>query len=259
MLETDSTTAQSEGIYEVLQSLDQATKEFTRRLDRLAALGEILPAQDGPEARPEALAHARDAFQAEPPMGGAARSDAPAPPPDVEPYPSLGLTRAHLELDRRMADAEAEARRYLEEAKQRADTMVQSIVNAVESEADTMRRDAEEGIRRRWVQVEAEAERFLDDARRAADGIVENRQRRIAELSDTIVGLAGELTERMTDAAQMQRQFDALVVSLSDAAGRIAADPETNAGAPSEAAQERPTGSWRARVEAAEATEAQAL
>ena len=108
--------------------------------------------------------------------------------------------------------------------------MVQSIVNAVESEADTMRRDAEEGIRRRWVQVEAEAESFLEDARRAADGIVENRQRRIAELSDTIVGLAGELTERMTDAAQMQRQFDALVVSLSDAAGRIAADPETKRG-----------------------------
>jgi cell division septum initiation protein DivIVA len=259
MLETDSTTAQSEGIREVLQSLDQATKEFTRRLDRLAALGEILPAHDGAAARPQVLADARGAFEADPPMNGAARADAPASPPDVEPYPSLGLNRAHLELDRRMADAEAEAQRYLEEAKQRADMMVQSIVSAVEAEADTMRRDAEEGIRRRWVQVEAEAERFLEDARRAADGIVENRQRRIAELSDTIVGLAGELTERMTDAAQMQRQFDALVVSLSDAAGRIATDPETKAGAPSEAAQERRRGSWRARVEAAEATEAQAL
>jgi F0F1-type ATP synthase membrane subunit b/b' len=259
MLETDSTAAQSEGIYEVLQSLDQATKEFTRRLDQLAAVGETLPASDGAAARPRVLADTRGAFEADPPIYGAARADAHTPPADVEPYPSLGLARAHLELDRRMADAEAEAQRYLEDAKQRADSMVQSIVNAVESEADTMRRDAEEGIRRRWVQVEAEAERFLQDARRAADGIVENRQRRIAELSDTIVGLAGELTERMTDAAQMQRQFDALVVSLSDAAGRIAADPETNAGAPSETAEQRPRGSWRARVEAAEATEAQAL
>ena len=91
------------------------------------------------------------------------------------------------------------------------------------------------------------------DARRAADGIVENRQRRIAELSDTIVGLAGELTERMTDAAEMQRQFDALVTSLSDAAVRIASDPQAG-GSTAQA-----KGSWRARVEAAEATEAHAL
>ena len=175
------------------------------------------------------------------------------PPPDVEPYPSLGLSRAHLELERRMGDAEAEALRYLEEAKERAEAMVQSIVNAVESEADTMRRDAEEGIRRRWAEAEAEAERFLADARRAADGIVENRQRRIAELSDTIVGLAGELTERMTDAAEMQRQFDALVTSLSDAAARIASDPDAGG------SETRARGSWRARVEAAEATEAYPL
>jgi len=258
MLETDSTAAQSEGIYEVLQSLDQATKEFTRRLDELAAVGGALPVRGAP-APPGILAAAPGAFEPGAPIDRAPSADAPATPPDVEPYPSLGLARAHLELDRRMADAEAEAQRYLEEAKQRADSMVQSIVNAVESEADTMRRDAEEGIRRRWVQVEAEAERFLADARRAADGIVENRQRRIAELSDTIVALAGELTERMTDAAQMQRQFDALVVSLSDAAGRIATDPETNGRAPSDAADAPPKGSWRARVEAAEATEAPAL
>jgi F0F1-type ATP synthase membrane subunit b/b' len=262
MLETDSTAAQSEGIYEVLQSLDQATKDFARRLDELAAVGGTLPAHDGAAARPGIVEAAPGAFEPASPIDRAPRAAAPATPaapPDVEPYPSLGLARAHLELDRRMADAEAEAQRYLEEAKQRADSMVQSIVNAVESEADTMRRDAEEGIRRRWVEVEAEAERFLADARRASDGIVENRQRRIAELSDTIVGVAGELTERMTDAAQMQRQFDALVVSLSDAAGRIATDPETNGRAPSDAADAHRRGSWRARVEAAEATEAHAL
>ena len=252
MLETDSTTAQSEGIYEVLQSLDQATKEFTRRLDDLAAVRGA-PAHVAP--RPDVLAARAAVTEAADARSAAWPPAEPPAPPDVEPYPSLGLTRAHLELDRRMADAEAEAQRYLDEAKQRADSMVQSIVNAVESEADAMRRDAEEGIRRRWVEVEAEAERFLGEARRAADGIVENRQRRIAELSDTIVGLAGELTERMTDAAEMQRQFDSLVASLSEAAGRIAADPETGAAA----ADARPKGSWRARVEAAEAAEAQTL
>jgi F0F1-type ATP synthase membrane subunit b/b' len=248
MLETDS-TAQSEGIHEVLQGLDQATKEFTRRLDELAAVDATLP-------RPavEPVASPAVAAAAEAPIAAEAAAQETGRP-DVEPYPSLGLTRAHLDLDRRMADAETEAHRYLEEAKQRADSMVQSIVNAVEAEADAMRRDAEDGIRKRWKEVEAEAERFLADARRAADGIVENRQRRIAELSDTIVGLAGELTERMTDAAEMQRRFDALVGSLSEAAERIATDPAS--GGSSAAAERR--GSWRARVEAAEAAEAQAL
>jgi F0F1-type ATP synthase membrane subunit b/b' len=242
VFDADPTSPESEGIHEVLQNLDQATKDFTRRLDELAAVG-AMPARNGaddpsegprPEPVPEAPATA---------------------PPEVEPSvvkPSggFGLARAHIDLDRRMAQAEAEAQRYLEEAKQRADSMVQSIVNAVESEADAMRRDAEDGIRERWVKVEAEAERFLGDARRAADGIVENRQRRIAELSDTIVGLAGELTERMTNAAEMQRQFDALVVSLAQAAGRIAADQGTSA---PPVADPTPKGSWRARVEAAEA------
>ena len=263
MLETGSAT-QPDGIHEVLESLDQATREFTRRLDDLAAVDSSLPARDdaargiAPVAVPPAapVAPAADAGGAVPdesaeraPEKGAAAGHAPL---EVDPYPSLGLARAHHELDRRMADAEAEAQRYLEEAKQRADSMVQSIVSAVESEADAMRRDAEEGIRRRWAQVETEAEAFLADARRAADGIVENRQRRIAELSDTIVALAGELTERMIDAAEMQRRFDALVTSLSDAAERIAKDPASGGG-------ESPRGSWRARVEAAEAAEAQAL
>ena len=238
VFEAGSTPGESEGIYEVLQSLDQATKEFTRRLDELAAVGG-LPATNDDDGPTE-----------EPGPAEAPESLDPDTPPEVEPTVvrpagGFGLTKAQLELDRRMAEAEAEAQRYLAEAKQRADSMVQSIVNAVESEADAMRRGAEEGIRKRWIEVEAEAERFLDDARRAADGVVENRQRRIAELSDTIVGLAGELTERMSDAARMQRQFDALVGALSDAADRIASDPST-----------APKGSWRARVEAAEAAEA---
>jgi hypothetical protein len=66
------------------------------------------------------------------------------------------------------------------------------------------------------------------------------------------VALAGELTERMIDAAEMQRRFDALVTSLSDAAERIARDPASGGG-------DSPRGSWRARVEAAEAAEAQVL
>jgi hypothetical protein len=250
VFEADSRPGESEGIHEVLQSLDRATKEFRRRLDDLAAVG-AMPSPNGSDehredAPPEALAEAETT------------------PPEVEPAvsatsPAFGVARAHVDLDRRMAEAEADAQRYLEEAKQRADSMVQSIINSVEAEADALRRDAEEGIRRRWAQVEAEAERFLDEARRAADGVVENRQRRIAELSDTIVGLAGELTERMTDAAEMQRQFDALVGALSDAAERIASDPETGASPVPASAPSAQRGSWRARVEMAEAAEAGAL
>ena len=230
----------------MLASLDQATRDFTRRLDELAADGDAPPAVS--EA---AVADAPAAADVAAPPG------AGAPPPQIEPYPSLGLERAHLDLDRRMAAAEAEAERYLEEAKHRADSMVQSIVGAVESEADAMRREAEEGIRRRWTEVEAEAESFLADARRAADDIVENRQRRIDDLSGAIVGLAGELTERMSGASEMRARFDALVVALSEAAGRIAADPVT--AGPSAAASEGPKGWWRARAEAAEAAEAQVL
>src|SRR5687768_2086830 len=180
MFETGSAT-QSDGIHQVLESLDQATREFTRRLDDLAAVDASLPARDdaAPGIAPVAVPspeRAAPAGGAEAPIPDDAAEPAPQggaaghAPLEVDPYPSLGLARANLELDRRMADAEAEAQRYLEEAKQRADSMVQSIVNAVESEADAMRRDAEEGIRRRWAQVETEGDAFLADARRAADG-----------------------------------------------------------------------------------------
>ncbi len=191
MLEADSAPLESGGIREVLANLDRATREFTRRLEELVALG----------ASP-------------------VHTNGASPPEET-------TERRQTDLERRMSDADAEAERYLEEAKRRADAMVQSIVGAVEDEANAMRHDAEQGIRARWRQVEDEAERFLDDARRAADGLVEERQHRIAELSGTIVGLAEVLTERMVEADRIRRQFDSLVVALSETAGRLATDPAT--------------------------------
>src|SRR5687768_8630996 len=104
MLETGSAT-QSDGIHQVLESLDQATREFTRRLDDLAAVDASLPARDDaapgiaaaavPSAGPAAPATAaepaiadEDAGQA--PQTGAAAGHAPL---EVDPYPSLGLAR----------------------------------------------------------------------------------------------------------------------------------------------------------------------
>lgn len=272
IFEADSAPRESEGIREVLGSLDAATKEFTRRLEELAALGstparsngaspdpgehgavavredeaqapEPAAAQPGPTSQPEAAAtpqpeaaatpHSEAAATPRPeaappePAPAAAQSQPAPPPPPTAGFGGVTITRTQHDLERRMADADAEAARYLEQAKRRADAMVQSIVGAVEAEAEAMRRDAEQRIRARWRQVEADAARFLDDARRAADGLVDERRRRISELSDTIVGLAETLTERMTDADRIRRQFDSLVVTLSETAGRLATDPAT--------------------------------
>lgn len=232
MLEADSTPPDSGGIREILENLDRATQEFTHRLEELAALG-VSPARTN-GTKPHGEAHARSPEPASVP----ARAESPgSSPPPVEPVersamaPSLGLgagtavERPPVDLERRMAEADAEAKLYFEDAKRRADAMVQSIIGAVEAEAQELHRDAEQRIRERWRQVEADAEDFLAGARRTADGLVAERRRRISEVSDTIVGLAEVLTERMADADRLRRQFDSLVVTLSATAERLAEEP----------------------------------
>ena len=122
----------------------------------------------------------------------------------------------------KMEEAEREAGEYLEHAKRRADSLVSTMVGAVEEEAAEMRRDAEAGIRARWTQVEIDVERHVGEARRIADTMVFERQRRIAELSDGITGRAGALTAGMDDAARVRAQFDSFVRALSKTADQIA-------------------------------------
>jgi len=74
---------------------------------------------------------------------------------------------------------------------------------------------------------DGEAPRHVEEARRRADAIVESivadRLRQISELSDTIVGRAEALTERMAEAESIRGQFDSLVLALSEAAEVLAA------------------------------------
>jgi F0F1-type ATP synthase membrane subunit b/b' len=128
-------------------------------------------------------------------------------------------------FEQRLQEAEREAREYLDHAKRRADSLVRSMVGAVEREAAEMQREAEAGIRARWQQVEVDAERHLGEARRVADGMVAERQQRIATLSDGISSRAQALTAGMDDAERVREQFDSFVRALSRTADRIAGTP----------------------------------
>ena len=115
-----------------------------------------------------------------------------------------------------------EARLYLERAKHRADSLIASMIDAVEHEAAAIRREAEEGIRARWLQVESDAQRHLEEAARVGEGIVAERQQRLAELSEQITSRAEAVAAGLHDAERIRTQFEAFVRALSLTAGRIA-------------------------------------
>lgn len=128
-------------------------------------------------------------------------------------------------FDHRLREAEREAQSYLESAKRRADSLVASMIEAVEREAAQTRRDAEEAIRARWEQVEVDANRQIENARQVAARMVYERQQRIAKLSDGISERASALTAGMDDAERVRAQFDAFIRALAAAADRIAREP----------------------------------
>ena len=125
-------------------------------------------------------------------------------------------------LEARMVQAEREAREYLERSKRRVDSLLETMIGAVEKQAIEMRRDAEASIRARWTQVEVDANRQIEEARQMGDRLVANRQARISSLSDGISSRADALTVGMEDAAKVRDQFDTFVRALSVAADRIA-------------------------------------
>ena len=186
-----------------LGGLDRATRDFTRRLDEAQGLA----------ARAAALQEASPA----------AREAGPS----VAPPPAAAPEGGEDAFDARLRDAEREARLYLERAKQRADSLVASMVGAVEQEAAAIRRDAEEGIRDRWLQVETDARQHLEEAVRVGDGIVAERQQHLAGLSDQITGRAEALSAGLEDAERIRTQFEAFVRALSLTADRIAQQPAT--------------------------------
>ena len=189
-----------------LGGLDRATKDFTRRLGEAQDIA----------ARAAALQAAAPAVHEVP----------PAPAPQAQPAPPSPEDA----FDERLREAEREARLYLERAKQRADSLVATMIGAVEQEAAAIRRDAEDGIRARWQEVESDARRHLEEAVRVGDGIVAERQQHLAALSDGITGKAEALSAGLEDAERIRIQFEAFVRALSLTADRISQLPATGSG-----------------------------
>lgn len=151
-----------------------------------------------------------------------------------EPEPLAGADRSGpIPIDRgaesdtepfeaRMAEAEQEARRYLERAKRRAETLVETMVGAVEREAERIRDRTEQGIRERWERVENEVSRHVDEAERVAEGMVGERHHQLAELSDEILRRGRGLSAGMADADRVREQFDTFIRALSETASEVA-------------------------------------
>jgi hypothetical protein len=203
-----------------LGSLDRATADFTRRLEqgsrdieRVRAAAERAIAEEVAPP-PEPIADAPEPTSAPTPPAGDAD--------ETKQSAAAAAEDADAEIDERMRQAEREARLYLDGAKRRADSLVASMIGAVEQEAAEIRRNAEEGVRARWRQVEVDADRHVENARRVADRMVAERQRRIAALSEGITERAGALTAGMEDADRVRAQFDHFVRALSAAADQIA-------------------------------------
>ena len=190
-----------------IAGLDRATRNFSQRV-------EALNRETGQPVGSPSEALARFAAQPEP-------EPEPRPQPRQR-QPGQSAEARHRSLEEEMSDAEREAREYLNRAKKRADSLVTTMIGAVEREAAEIRRDAEQGIRERWRVVEAEAGRYLEDARTVADGIVAERQEEIGELSDNIVTRAETLTDGLEDAERIKRQFEDFVRALSQTSNRIA-------------------------------------
>lgn len=142
----------------------------------------------------------------------------------IDPTAAVESDDPDSAFERRMQEAEVEARAYLNRAKSRADSLVATMVASIEEQANEVRIEAETAIRDRWRQVEAEADRHLEDARRVAAGMVAERQERIAALSDGISDRADSLLGGMVDADDVRRQFDGFVAALSRTAAQIAAE-----------------------------------
>jgi vacuolar-type H+-ATPase subunit H len=197
-----------------IAGLDRATRRFTGQVDaiargatatRAAVESELAASEQQPDRPQQAPTRRFDPISA---PGGSA--------------PAAPRIRQLRGIDQELNAAEREAREYLAQAKQRADTLVATMIGAVEREAAELKREAEEGIRARWNAVEEEAGRYLDDARRVADGMVTERQTQISAVSDEILTNARSVSTGLEDAARVRAQFEAFVRTLSATAARIA-------------------------------------
>ena len=190
----------------VRESLELATRNFTERL-----------AQGGADIERSRAEAARAAAVAPPPR----RPAAPAQPPP--PFAGRAApAQPRRPPARSAAEVEAEARRYLADAKRRADRLLATTLAAVERETAAVRAAATAEAAGRRREAEAEAGAIVEEARAVAERIVAERGRRIGALAEGVTARAEALTAGLDDADRVRRQFDAFARALAAAADRVA-------------------------------------
>jgi hypothetical protein len=88
-----------------------------------------------------------------------------------------------------------------------------TILEAVQREADRMLDEAR-----------GEAQRQVDVGKRQADGLLADRQRRIAQLSDTLIERTEGVVAQIEETALVRESFGRLLRALADAADRVTAE-----------------------------------
>ena len=101
---------------------------------------------------------------------------------------------------------------------------VRALLAAAEEAAGALRHEAEQDAQMRRRAVDEEARRTLEEARRDADVFLQQRQRRIAELSDTIIERAEQILARLDRAEDVRRQLQDLVDALGRTAQELSVD-----------------------------------
>ncbi|MGI8727245.1 MAG: hypothetical protein ACR2K6_06135 [Solirubrobacterales bacterium] len=218
-------------IDDALAELDRLTRQFAGGVSELGGdLDRNAPARTSdPLAEGSSDSSAAESAPREPSKPAIAEepSQPSPPPPRTHSEQELSFGGAKLEqvadpFEVRMKAAEDEAKRYLDQAKGRADKLVQSMIGAVEQEAEQIQHEAQQRIRARFERAETEAGQYAERAQRVSEEMVADRQQRIAELSDGITLGASALTTGMEDAKRVQDQFEGFVQALSKTASRIA-------------------------------------
>jgi hypothetical protein len=87
------------------------------------------------------------------------------------------------------------------------------ILEAVQREADRMLDEAR-----------GEAQRQVDVGKRQADGLLADRQRRIAQLSDTLIERTEGVVAQIEETALVRESFGRLLRALAEAADRVTAE-----------------------------------
>lgn len=101
---------------------------------------------------------------------------------------------------------------------------VRAVLSSAEAAASALRHEAEQDAQMRRRAIEEEARHYLDDARRDAEAFLAERQRRISELSDSILERSEQVLARLDRAEEVRRQLVEVVDTLGQTAAQLADD-----------------------------------